>query len=176
LDTARFRTLLSSRLGVDAQHVHAYVIGEHGDSEVLAWSLVSVGGMPLDEFCHQRAITLDEEARQVIDQQVRRAAYTIINGKGATYYGIGAALARIVDVIIRNQQAILTVCAPQSEVLGVADVTLSLPNLVTGDGVACTLHQPLRLRRWPIHLRQHAQHILPEKSAKNTILQSRDCW
>jgi L-lactate dehydrogenase len=144
LDTARFRTLLSGWLGVDAQHIHAYVIGEHGDSEVLTWSQVTVGGVPLEEFCRQREFVLDDPVRQTIDQQVRRAAYTIINGKGATYYGIGAALAQIVDVIIRDQRAILTVCTPQREVLGISDVTLSQPNLVTGAGVTCTFQQPLR--------------------------------
>jgi L-lactate dehydrogenase len=144
LDTARFRTLLSSHLGVDAQHVHAYVIGEHGDSEVLTWSQVSVAGMPFDEFCRQQQLVLDDEARQRIDQQVRRAAYTIIAGKGATYYGVGAALARIVDVILRNQRAILTVCSPIPDVLGIKDVTISLPNLVSGEGVVGAFLQPLR--------------------------------
>lgn len=144
LDTARFRTLLSRHLGVDAQHIHAYVIGEHGDSEVLAWSQVAVGGMPLDDFCRQQQLVLDDEARQQIDQRVRRAAYTIIAGKGATYYGVGAALARIVDVILRNQRSILTVCTPVPRVLGVNDVTISLPNLLSGDGVVSTFLQPLR--------------------------------
>jgi L-lactate dehydrogenase len=143
LDTARFRTLLAQRLGVDAPHIHAYVIGEHGDSEVLTWSLVTVGGMPLDDFCRQQGAVLDEAARQEIDRQVRRAAYTIINGKGATYYGIGAALARILDVILRDQRAILTVCTPMAEVMGVKAVTLSLPNLVSGEGVISTFPQPL---------------------------------
>jgi L-lactate dehydrogenase len=143
LDTARFRTLLSRRLGVDAQHVHAYVIGEHGDSEVLTWSLVSVGGMPLNAFCQQEKIELDKTMRQLIDQQVRRAAYTIIAGKGATYYGIGSALARIADVILHDQRAILTVCTPMQDVMGVSDVTLALPNLVGGSGVLGTFLQPL---------------------------------
>jgi L-lactate dehydrogenase len=143
LDTARFRTLLGQRLGVDAQHVHAYVIGEHGDSEVLTWSLVTVGGMPLDIFCRQQGLLLDETARQTIDQQVRRAAYLIISGKGATYYGIGSALARIVDVILHDQRALLTVCAPMGEVMGVTDVTLALPNLVSGDGILGAFCQPL---------------------------------
>lgn len=143
LDTARFRTLLGSRLGVDAQHVHAYVIGEHGDSEVLTWSLATVAGMPLDDFCRQRGVVLDAAARQAIDEQVRHAAYSIIAGKGATYYGVGAALARIVDVILRNQRSILTVCTCVAEVMGVEDVTLSLPNLVTGVGVAGSHLQPL---------------------------------
>jgi len=143
LDTARFRTLLGSHLGVDAQHVHAYVIGEHGDSEVLTWSLVTVGGLPLDGFCRQQGITFDDNVRQQIDHGVRRAAYSIIEGKGATYYGIGSALARIVDVILRDQRAILTICTPLPEVLGVADVTVALPHLLGGAGVITLLPQPL---------------------------------
>ena len=143
LDTARFRTLLASRLGVDAQHVHAYVIGEHGDSEVLVWSQVSIGGIPLDDYCHSQGITLGEDVRAEIDEKVRRAAYHIIQGKHATYYGIGAALARIVNVILSDQRSILTVCAPVADVEGIQDVTIALPHLVGGQGVISTLWQPL---------------------------------
>jgi L-lactate dehydrogenase len=143
LDTARFRTLLAARLGVDATHVHAYVIGEHGDSEVLVWSQVGIGGIPLEDFCRTQGIDLDDQARAEIDEKVRRAAYHIIQGKHATYYGIGAALARIVNVILRDQRSILTVCAPVEEVEGIRDVTVALPHLVGGQGVISTLWQPL---------------------------------
>ncbi len=143
LDTARFRALLGRHLGVDAQHIHAYVVGEHGDSEVLTWSLVTVGGIPLEEFCRQRQIALDASVRQEIDRRVRRAAYAIISGKGATYYGIGSALARIVDVILRDQRSVLTVCAPVGHVFGIGDVTVSLPHLIGGSGVLAALPLPL---------------------------------
>ncbi len=143
LDTARFRVLLGRLLGVDAQHIHAYVVGEHGDSEVLTWSLATVGGMPLAEFCRQHGISLDDAVRQEIDRRVRQAAYHIIEGKGATYYGIGSALARIVDAILRDQRAILTVCTPVARVLEVCDVTISLPHLVGGDGVLAGFPLPL---------------------------------
>jgi L-lactate dehydrogenase len=143
LDTARFRTLLGAHLGVDAQHVHAYVLGEHGDSEVLAWSQVAIGGIPLDDYCRHQGLTLDAAVRSEIDERVRRAAYTIIQGKRATYYGIGAALARIVGAILRDQRAILTVCSPVAEVAGVADVTIALPHLLGGQGIISTLWQPL---------------------------------
>lgn len=146
LDTARFRTLLSGRLDVDAQHVHAYVIGEHGDSEVLAWSQVSIGGIPLEDYCQSQGITLDADARAEIDQRVRRAAYNIIQGKGATYYGIGAAMSRIANVILRDQRAIMTVCSPIDNVEGVDDVTVALPHLVGGHGIVSTLWQPLNLQ------------------------------
>jgi L-lactate dehydrogenase len=143
LDTARFRTLLGSHCGVDPHHVHGYVIGEHGDSEVLTWSLASIGGMPLDTFARMRNVDLSPTIRIDIEQKVRRAAYTIIGGKGATYYGIGCALARLVDVVLHDQRSILTVCAPVADVLGVADVTVALPRLVGGRGVIETFPLPL---------------------------------
>lgn len=143
LDTARFRTLLGTHLGVDSHHVHGYVIGEHGDSEVLTWSLTAVAGLRLDEFCRVRGTTLSAEQRAEIDQRVRRAAYHIIQGKGATYYGIGSALARIVDVVLHDQRAVLTVCSPAAEVAGVQDVTLSLPRIVGGQGLIASM--PLTL-------------------------------
>jgi len=143
LDTARFRSLLGRHLGVDAHHVHAYVVGEHGDSEVLAWSLATVGSIKLDDFCRERGITLDAETREKIDQNVRKAAYHIIAGKGATYYGIGSALARIVDVILHDQRAIMTVCTPLEEVAGIKDVTISVPKLLGGQGVIDAFPLPL---------------------------------
>ncbi len=138
LDTARFRTLLGRRLHVDSQHIHAYVLGEHGDSEILPWSLVTVGGIALEEFCSDGDISICPDDYAEIDEKVRRAAYHIIDGKGATYYGIGSALARIVEVILQDERSILTVCTPMNEVAGVKNVTVSLPNLVGGEGVIQT--------------------------------------
>ena len=158
LDTARFRTLLGTQCGVDPHHVHAYVIGEHGDSEVLTWSLVTIGGMPLDSFVAKLGIEITDTIRQDIDQKVRRAAYTIISGKGATYYGIGCALARIVNVILHDQRSILSVCAPTPDVAGVKDVTVALPRLVGGDGVLETFPLPLNESESTL-LRQSAQII-----------------
>jgi L-lactate dehydrogenase len=143
LDTARFRSLLGTHCGVDPHHVHAYVIGEHGDSEVLTWSLATVGGMSLEGFTRLRNIEITESVRREIDQKVRNAAYSIIEGKGATYYGIGSALSRIVDVILHDQRSILTVCARAAEVAGVQDVTVALPRLIGGAGVLETFPLPL---------------------------------
>lgn len=143
LDTARFRSLLGSHCGVDSRHVHAYVIGEHGDSEVLTWSLATIGGMPLDAFTRRRGIDLGESVRKEIDAKVRGAAYSIITGKNATYYGIGSALARIVDVILHDQRAIMTVGTPTADVVGVRNVTVSLPRLIGGQGVFETFPLPL---------------------------------
>ncbi len=143
LDTARFRALLGRHLGVDPQHVHGYVIGEHGDSEVLTWSLVTVGGVPLEDFCRERSVRFDADFMAEVDEGVRRAAYRIITGKRATYYGIGSALARIVEVIASDRRAILTVCSPMPKVADVPNVTCALPHLVGGSGVLDTF--PLTL-------------------------------
>lgn len=146
LDTARFRSLLGTHCGVDPHHVHANVIGEHGDSEVLTWSLATIGGVPLDTFAKMRDVELTPEIRADIDRKVRRAAYTIIQGKGATYYGIGCALARIVDAVLHDQRSVLTVCAPTAEVEGIRDVTLAIPRLVGAAGVLETFPLPLSER------------------------------
>jgi L-lactate dehydrogenase len=143
LDTARFRSLIGGYCNVDPHHVHADVIGEHGDSEVLLWSLATIGGMSLPDFARMRGIEEPARVRQDIDSKVRGAAYTIIGGKGATYYGIGGALARIVDVILHDQRAVMTVGVPTADVGGVRNVTVSLPRLVGGQGVLATF--PLAL-------------------------------
>jgi L-lactate dehydrogenase len=138
LDTARLRSLIGRHLQVDSQHIHAYVLGEHGDSEVLTWSQVTVGGIPLEEFCNGGDISICPDDYRMIDEKVRRAAYHIIEGKGATYYGIGSAIARIVEVILQDERSILTVCTPTDDVAGVKNVTVSLPNLVGGEGIIKT--------------------------------------
>jgi L-lactate dehydrogenase len=143
LDTARFRSLLGVQLGVDPQHVHGYVVGEHGDSEVLTWSIIDIGGLPLEDFTRLRKIQFGEPEKQAIDQSVRYAAYHIIEGKGSTYYGIGGAIARILNVIKNNQRAFLTICTPVNEIAGVEDVTIALPHLLGSQGVLSTL--PFRL-------------------------------
>ncbi len=143
LDTARFRSLLGQAVGVDSTHVHAYVVGEHGDSEVLVWSLTNIGNMPLRDFVTLSGHELTGKERAAIDEGVRRAAYQIIEGKGATYYGVGSALARITRNILGDRRAIMTVCTPTAEIAGVKDVTVSLPRLVGGDGVLETYHLTL---------------------------------
>lgn len=143
LDTARLRTLLGRHLKVDSHHIHAYVLGEHGDSEVLPWSLVTVGGIPLEEFCTGLEISICPDDYAAIDERVRRAAYHIIEGKGATYYGIGSAIARIVEVIQQDERSILTVCTSMPDVAGVKNVTVSLPNLIGGEGIIQTFYPNL---------------------------------
>jgi L-lactate dehydrogenase len=162
LDTARFRTLLGDHLEVDPGHVHGYVIGEHGDSEVLTWSIVDIGGLPLQEFADLRKIKMDENIRQYIDDQVRHAAYHIIQGKGSTYYGVGGAISRIVDIIEHNHRAFITICAPVEEIVGVKDVTLSLPHLVSGKGVLAQL--PFRLDEKETNELKRSAEILKEQA------------
>jgi L-lactate dehydrogenase len=143
LDTARFRALLGRHFDVDPHYVHAYVVGEHGDSEVLVWSQAAIAGLNLDEFAAVHGSALTNADRAQIDGNVRRAAYQIIAGKGATYYGIGSAVARIVDVVLHDQRAILTVCSRLTGVPDCEGVTLALPHLIGGDGVLATLPLPL---------------------------------
>ena len=138
LDTARFRTLLAEHLNIAPHSVHAYVLGEHGDSEVLAWSSGKVGGVPVEEFAAQIGRPITDEIRTTIDDGVRHAAYRIIEGKGATYYGIGAGIARIARAIGDDEGAVLTL----SNVDGYEDVSLSLPRVLIAQGIETTI-QPV---------------------------------
>jgi len=160
LDTARFRTLLGRHFGVDPHHVHAYVIGEHGDSEVLAWSQATIAGLSLNEFAKVQANVLTQAQRLQIDENVRRAAYQIIVGKGATYYGIGSAVARIVDVLLHDQRAILTICARINGVPDCDGLTLAMPHMVGGEGALGTI--PLRLNAREQEQLRHSAGILRE--------------
>jgi L-lactate dehydrogenase len=135
LDTARFRALLGEHLGVSPSSIHAYVLGEHGDSEVLSWSSVKVGGMPIADFAQQRGQHLTEEVVSGISDGVRHAAYRIIEGKGATYFGIGAGLAHIIQSIRDDERRILTVSGLTGDVDELEGTCLSLPRLVGAGGI-----------------------------------------
>jgi L-lactate dehydrogenase len=139
LDTARFRSLLGAHLGISPHSVHAYVLGEHGDSEVLAWSAARAGAAPIRAFAAQVGAAITDDVVARIDTGVRRAAYRIIEGKGATWHGIGAGLARIVRAIAGDEQAVLSVAMLTPEVGGVRDVALSLPRIVGRTGIAADL-------------------------------------
>ncbi|MEM9779036.1 MAG: L-lactate dehydrogenase [Pseudomonadota bacterium] len=143
LDTARFRSLLGSHLTISPRSIHAYVLGEHGDSEVLAWSNAYAGSVPIDAFAAQVSAPITAEIRDRIDTGVRRAAYRIIQGKGATWYGIGAGLSRIVQAIGQDEQAVLSVSVVTETVAGVRNVALSLPRIVGAEGVGSTLSPSL---------------------------------
>lgn len=139
LDTARFRSLLGRHLQISPQSVHAYVLGEHGDSEVLGWSNAMVGAVPLRSFAQQAGRPVTDEVRSQIDAGVRGAAYKIIKGKGSTYYGIGAGLARIVKAIARDQRDVLSVSSVTAELAGVADVAASVPRVIGAEGIIMDL-------------------------------------
>lgn len=139
LDTARFRALLGAHLQVSPKSVHAYVLGEHGDSEVLCWSVADVGSITVEEFGRQIGRPLDEAAKARIDHGVRRAAYQIIEGKGATWYGIAGGLTRIIQSIGGHEHSALTVSMLEEQVEGVGPVALSLPRIVARTGVVRTL-------------------------------------
>jgi L-lactate dehydrogenase len=143
LDTARFRALLGEYLGVASQSVHAYVLGEHGDSEVLIWSSAQVGGVPVMDFAEQIGKSFTPEELSRIDEGVRRAAYRIIEGKGATYYGIGAGLSRIVSAIRDDERAVLTVSMRTTDLKGGEVASLSLPRVVGNAGALVTLRPVL---------------------------------
>ncbi|NSW53316.1 MAG: L-lactate dehydrogenase [Anaerolineae bacterium] len=139
LDTARFRHLLSQAYEVDPRSVHAYIIGEHGDSEVPVWSLANIAGMRLDEYCkanHRKVPALDREA---IFHATRDAAYEIIEAKGATYYAIGAGLLRIVESILRDQGTVLSVSNYIEQYYDISDVYISLPCIIDRHGIAQSL-------------------------------------
>ncbi len=143
LDTARFRALLGEQLDVAPNSVHAYVLGEHGDSEVLAWSSVRVGGVPLAAFADDPRCAVTDAVRARVDEGVRRAAYRIIAGKGGTWHGIGAGLARLVEAIRDDERAVLTVSTLTPSIEGVRDVALSLPRIVGAAGALRTLEPDL---------------------------------
>lgn len=136
LDSARFRALLAERLGVATDSVHAQVLGEHGDSEVLVWSGAQVAGLPLRRFASLQGVPLDQAVMAGIDSGVRRAAYRIIEGKGATCYGIGAALAMLARCVLFDEKRVLTVSTHWGDIDGVQDVTLSMPVRVGASGAA----------------------------------------
>jgi L-lactate dehydrogenase len=144
LDTARFRALLGRWLQVSPKSVHAYVLGEHGDSEVLCWSVADVGGILVEDLARQIGRPFDAAGKAEIDQGVRRAAYRIIEGKGATWYGIAGGLVRIVQSIGGDENSALTVSVVTEEVEGIGPVALSLPRIVGRAGVVRTLLPSLR--------------------------------
>jgi L-lactate dehydrogenase len=136
LDSARLRHLLSAHCGVDVHNVHAYVLGEHGDSEFAAWSMTHVGGMLIDEFCPICGRCDDWKAkRDEIEQQVRDSAYHIIGYKGATCFAVGLALVRVTSAILRGESSVLTVSTRLEGEFGLRDVCLSVPCIVSERGV-----------------------------------------
>jgi L-lactate dehydrogenase len=135
LDSARFRYLLSKQCEVDTRNVHAYVLGEHGDSEVAAWSMCHLAGLSVDEFCALCGRCDYRRERADIVRQVRDSAYHLIECKGFTNYGISQALLRIVGAVIRNERSVLTVSTLVQDYMGIREVCLSVPCVVGRSGI-----------------------------------------
>ena len=135
LDTARLKYQLSEHLSVDSRSIHAFIIGEHGDSEIAAWSSANVSGILMNTFCEMRGYFRHEEATMEITEKVKNSAYEIINKKKATYYGIAMSIKRICEAILRNERSILPVSSMLHGEYGINDVVLSLPAIVGKNGV-----------------------------------------
>ena len=144
LDSARFRHLLGEKCGVDVHNVHAYMLGEHGDSEFAAWSMTHVAGISIDEYCHSCGKCSDwKNQRHLLEQQVRDSAYHIINYKGSTHYAVGLALVKITEAILRGQSSVLTVSVLLEGEFGLKNVCLSVPCIVSDGGVNKIIKSPL---------------------------------
>jgi L-lactate dehydrogenase len=144
LDSARFRYLLSQHCGVDVGNVHAYFLGEHGDSEFPAWSMTHIGGVSIDDYCPMcNKCNNWKVERERIVQEVKESAYHIINYKGATYFGIGMALVRIVGTILQDQRSVLPVSTLVDGEYGLNRVCLGVPSVVGQGGVRQVVEAPL---------------------------------
>ena len=135
LDTARLKYQLGEHLNVDSRSVHAFIVGEHGDSEIAVWSSADVSGVPLDSFCEMRGFYEHEAATEEIADSVKNSAYEIISKKHATYFGVAVAVRRICEAIIRDEKSILPVSSMMHGQYGIEDVVLSMPAIVGGNGV-----------------------------------------
>jgi L-lactate dehydrogenase len=143
LDTARLRAELSAHYSVDARNVHAYVLGEHGDSELVAWSTASLANVPFEQFCRLTGMSCTAEDMAVIATRVRNAAYEIIRRKGATNFAIAAALTRIIEAVVRDEASVLTVSTLVDGQYGIHGVCLSLPAIIDRSGIRRVLAVPL---------------------------------
>ena len=143
LDTARLKYLVGQKLGVDSRNVHAFIIGEHGDSELAVWSSANISGVDLDDYCRITGVTDPAAMLHQIYANVRDAAYAIIESKGATYYGIGMAVRRIAEAIVRDEHSVLPVSSMIQGHYGVDGICLGLPSIVGKNGVEAVLDIPL---------------------------------
>ena len=143
LDTGRFKQLLGAELGVDSRNIHAFIIGEHGDSELAVWSEANVSGLDLEDFCRIRGKELDRKNMDRLYQDVRDSAYQIIQRKGATYYGIAMAVGRIAQCIVKDEHSVLPVSVVPDGQYGLTGLALSIPSIVGRNGLEDILEIPL---------------------------------
>lgn len=144
LDSSRFRHFIAQHCNVDVHNVHAYILGEHGDSEMAAWSMTNIGGIPFDSYCALcKGCGGWDDVKKKIEKQVRESAYHIINAKGSTHFAVGLALVKITSSILRGQNSILTVSSLLTGEYGISDVCLSLPTVVSDSGIVKIVDAPL---------------------------------
>lgn len=156
LDSARLKYELSHKLDIDSRHVHARIIGEHGDSELAVWSLANVSGIPIDDFFRLRGFTDPVSERKKIEENVRNSAYEIIQKKRATYFGIAPSVRRICESIVRDEKAILPVSNHLENIYGIDKVVLSMPAIIGAKGVEFAI--PLKLDSdETVHLQRSAR-------------------
>ncbi|MGN1090953.1 MAG: L-lactate dehydrogenase [Alphaproteobacteria bacterium] len=167
LDTARLKYELSNHLNVDSRSIHAFIIGEHGDSEIAAWSCANVSGIPLDNFCEMRGYFNHEESMRRISSDVKNSAYEIIAKKKATYFGIAMSVKRICEAIVRDEKSILPISSMMHGEYGISDIALSVPAIVGKDGVET--HVPLQLSKSEIKKLQDSANTLKEILKQNDI-------
>lgn len=160
LDTARLKYALSEHLRVDSRSVHAFIIGEHGDSEIAAWSSANVSGIPVDDFCEMRGHFNHEETMDRIAEKVKDSAYEIISKKQATYYGIAMVVKRICECIVRDEKSILPVSSMQHGIYGMEGIALSMPAVVGLKGVES--HVPIALDEEEMEMLKRSADTLKE--------------
>jgi len=143
LDTSRIKSILSKQFSIDARNIHAYIIGEHGDSEIAAWSTIKIAGLSIDEYCKIDKLDYNEEFKTFITDEVKHAAYEIINRKGYTNYAVALAVRRITEAILGDEQSILTVSGLQNGESSLNDVYIAMPSIVGRNGIRKILPIPL---------------------------------
>ena len=143
LDTSRFKYMLSQHFEIDSRNIHTYIMGEHGDSEIATWSLTSIAGMNVEEYCDICTKNCGGEMKENIFKEVKQAAYNVIEKKGATYYAVALAVRRIVEAILRNENSILTVSSLLNGEYGIKDVYMGVPSIVGREGVKKILNVKL---------------------------------
>ena len=167
LDTARLKYNLGQHLDVDSRSVHAFIIGEHGDSEIAAWSCANVSGIKLNKFCEMRGYFKHEEAMKRIADEVKNSAYEIIKRKRATYYGIAMAVRRICEAIVRNEKSILPISSLMKGQYGISGIALSMPAIVGRNGVET--HVPFEINEQEAADLQKSAKTLQEVLAQNEL-------
>lgn len=143
LDTARFKTMVGEHLGIDPKDVHGFILGEHGDSEFAAWSSMNIAGIPMEDFCSQTGVCTPNATKDTIENEVRYAGYEVLKRKGSTEYAISLAVTKIIESILLDENAVLTVSSLITGQYDLDDVFLSVPTIVNKNGVSKILTMPL---------------------------------